>query len=65
MDVTFNFSGEVLVQEEEYLGLMMHASQDMTFGAEQRAVTINRSLHSMLQRPANRLGCPHSNVRSA
>ena len=52
MDVTFKFRGDFLhmVQEEKYLGLVMHAWKGITFSAEQRAVAMNRSLRSMLQR---------------
>ena len=39
-----------MVQEEKYLGLVMHAWKDMTYSAEQRAVAMNRSLHSVLHR---------------
>ena len=39
-----------MVEAEKYLGLVMHVWKDMTYSAEQRAVALNRSLHSMLQR---------------
>ena len=38
--MSFKFRGEVLqmLQEETYIGMVIHAMKEMTFSAEQRAV---------------------------
>ena len=51
-NMCFIFTGIPLavVEEEKYLGIMMHSWKDMCHAASQRAIVARKSLHAMLSR---------------
>jgi hypothetical protein len=50
--VGFTFRGQPLtiVEEEIYLGVMLHSWKDMCYAAEHRATAASKSLHAMLSK---------------
>jgi hypothetical protein len=52
VNVCFTFKGQPLtiVEEEIYLGIMLHSWKDMCYAAEHRATAASKNLHAMLSK---------------